>query len=131
RADSFVVETNIHYPTESSLIGDGMRKIIPLGVELAQAIGAYGWRQSQHLLNRIKQQVRTIAQISASKSPKVKAGLPAAYQKLLNRAGLILRRAQSLQNEAETEGASLEVMCLSGELTHWMKLTKQVCETAS
>lgn len=28
RADSFVVETNIHYPTESSLIRDGLRKII-------------------------------------------------------------------------------------------------------
>ena len=26
RADSFVVETNIHYPTESSLIADGLRK---------------------------------------------------------------------------------------------------------
>ena len=24
RGDSFVVETNIHYPTESSLIGDGL-----------------------------------------------------------------------------------------------------------
>ena len=29
RADSFVVETDIHYPTESSLIGDGMRKFRP------------------------------------------------------------------------------------------------------
>jgi len=28
RADSFVVETDIHYPTESTLIGDGMRKIM-------------------------------------------------------------------------------------------------------
>ncbi len=130
RADSFVVETNIHYPTESSLIGDGMRKIIPLCVELAQAIGAYGWRQSQHLLKRIKQQVRTIAQISASKSPKVKAGLPAAYQKLLDRARLYLRRAQTLKTEAEAEGASWDVMTLSVELAHWIQLTTQVCETA-
>lgn len=30
RADSFVVETNIHYPTESSLIWDGVRKFVPL-----------------------------------------------------------------------------------------------------
>ncbi|QDT78622.1 hypothetical protein Mal35_20710 [Gimesia maris] len=29
RADSFVIETNIHYPTESSLLYDGLRKIIP------------------------------------------------------------------------------------------------------
>ena len=28
RADSFVMETNIHYPTESSLIRDSLRKIM-------------------------------------------------------------------------------------------------------
>ena len=35
RADSFVIETNIHYPTESSLIWDGVKKMIPLCVALA------------------------------------------------------------------------------------------------
>ena len=30
RADSTVVDTNIHYPTESSLIYDGLRKVIEL-----------------------------------------------------------------------------------------------------
>jgi IS5 family transposase len=61
RADSFVVETDIHYPTESTLIGDGLRKIIPLCVDLAQQIGASGWRQHEHRLKRIKQHIRTIA----------------------------------------------------------------------
>src|SRR4249920_3070785 len=28
RGDTFVVETNIHYPTESTVIGDGLRKIV-------------------------------------------------------------------------------------------------------
>ena len=79
-----------------------MRKIIPLCVDLANQIGQPGWRQSKHLLKRIKEHVRTIAQISASKSPKVKAGLPAAYQQLLDRADLILERATSLQKQAET-----------------------------
>ena len=36
RGDTFVVETNIHYPTESTLIGDGLRKVIAVAVELAQ-----------------------------------------------------------------------------------------------
>lgn len=130
RADSFVVETDIHYPTESSLIEDGMRKIIPLSVELAQTIGAYGWRQSKHLLKRIKQHVRTIAQISASKSPKVKVGLPSAYEDLLKRARRLLRRAETLKNEAEAKGGSLEVLVLSGELARWIGLTQQVCDTA-
>ena len=32
RGDSFVVETNIHYPTDSSLIADGLRKVLGLAV---------------------------------------------------------------------------------------------------
>jgi hypothetical protein len=130
RADSFVVETDIHYPTESTLIGDGMRKIIPLCVDLAQEIGASGWRQRAHWLKRIKQHVRTIAQISVSQSPKVKAGLPSAYQKLLKRAATLLERAKDLQNQVEAAAFSLEAVLLSGELAHWIGLTQQVCDTA-
>ena len=33
-ATRFVVETNIHYPTESSLIGDGLRKVVTLAARL-------------------------------------------------------------------------------------------------
>jgi hypothetical protein len=130
RADSFVVETDIHYPTESSLIADGMGKIIPLCVELATAIGATGWRQSEHLHKRIKKQIRTIAQISASKSPKVKAGLSAAYQELLERAGTILDRAKALKTQAETAPFSVDAVLLAGELAEWIELTQQVCGTA-
>lgn len=130
RADSFVVETNIHYPTESSLIGDGMRKIIPLCVELAEEIGASGWRQSQHLLNRIKADVRTISQISASKSQKVKDGLPSAYKRLLERAAMILGRAKTLQKQGETAGFSITSLALSKQLLRWIELTDQVGDTA-
>lgn len=129
RADSFVVETNIHYPTESSLIGDGMWKIIPLCAKLAEEIGASGWRQSQHLLRRIKEDVRTISQISASKSPTVKDGLPSAYKRLLDRAATILGRAKTLQKQGETAG-SIGALALSKQLLRWIELTGQVCNTA-
>jgi hypothetical protein len=39
RADSFVAETNVHYPTEASLIRDGLRKILGLGAPLAARWG--------------------------------------------------------------------------------------------
>src|SRR5438477_1838991 len=48
RGDTFVVETNIHYPTESTLIGDDLRKILPLAAEIAAANGLEGWRQHEH-----------------------------------------------------------------------------------
>lgn len=130
RADSFVVETNIHYPTESSLIGDGVRKIIPLCIALAADIGQSGWRQSKHLLKRVKEHVRTIAQISGSKSPHAKAGLGPAYERLLDRVGLILKRAKTLQEQGETDGVSISSLALVKDLRRWIELTEQVCDTA-
>jgi IS5 family transposase len=130
RADSFVVETDIHYPSESTLIGDGMGKIIPLCADLAGEIGQPGWRQSRHLLKRIKEHVRTIGRISASKSPKTKATLAPAYQRLLDGAAKILDRARALQKQAETGRVSLDSLTLSAQLQRWAELTAQVCDTA-
>jgi IS5 family transposase len=130
RADSFVVETDIHYPTESSLIGDGMRKIIPLSAKLAAELGSTIWRQHKNELKKIENGIRHIAKISSSKSPQAKAKLKAAYKQLLQRAEKSLNRTKDLQKEAERARFSLELSCLSAELDHWITLTTQVCSTA-
>jgi hypothetical protein len=130
RADSFVVETDIHYPTESSLIVDGMGKIIPLCGDLAAEMGQQGWRQRKHLHKKVKEFARTIAQIAASKSPKVKTGIAPAYQRLLERVKLILDRAKLLQTQAESGASSKDALILSAQLKHWIELTGQVCDTA-
>jgi hypothetical protein len=52
-----------------------LRKLIPLCAELAPLLGEPGWRQATHLKKKAKQLVRGVAQISASKSPRVQATL--------------------------------------------------------
>ena len=42
RCDSFVVATDVHYPTDSSLIGDGLRTILPTAQRLAGLLGVAG-----------------------------------------------------------------------------------------
>jgi len=54
RCDTFVVETNVHYPTESSLIGDGLRKVVTLAARLAGEEELPGWRQHEHWLHKVK-----------------------------------------------------------------------------
>ena len=130
RADSFVVETDIHYPTESTLIWDGVRKIIPLCMRLSAELGVPGWRQSKHLTKRIKACVRAISQISSSRSPKVKAALPGAYERLLQRVKQLIVRAEILQIKAAKYGSNPRVLLRSQELQGWIALTNQVCSTA-
>jgi len=131
RADSFVVETNIHYPTESSLIVDGTRKIIELSVKLYGAYDIDGWRQHEHLLKKVKQTARQIARIGSRKGGNYKERLKKQYRKLLVRTSRIVTRAtemcETLQNEYE-----LDMRTISGiaEMKVFIERTEQVCGTA-
>jgi IS5 family transposase len=42
RVDTTVVETNIHYPTDSSLLGDGVRVLIRTMKKITQIVGEAG-----------------------------------------------------------------------------------------
>ena len=96
RADSFVVETNIHYPTDSSLIVDGIGKIIELSEPLATSRGLSGWRQHAQLLKTVKSVARQIARIAAKKGPNYAERLKTQYVKLLKKSGRVLGRAKEL-----------------------------------
>ena len=130
RADSFVVETNIHYPSESSLIRDGVGKIIPLCKELAAELGESGWRQAKHLLTKVNYLARNISRVSASKNAHKKDALESLYGKMLDRVQLITERAKSLQERAETDGVSFQSLAKAQQLATWIDLTLQVCDTA-
>jgi transposase, IS5 family len=127
RGDSFVAETNIHWPTESSLIRDGLRKILPLGLTLAAALGQRGWRQHAHLLTKVNRLVRDIDRIAAKKGPHYEQRLKPKYRALLKLSGKLTQRAWQLAAAAEShggDGATLE------ELRTFLQLTEQVRDTA-
>src|SRR6266516_6739459 len=44
RVDTTVVETNIHHPTDSSLLGDGVRELIRNMKKITQIVGEAGTR---------------------------------------------------------------------------------------
>jgi IS5 family transposase len=96
RGDSFVVATNIHYPTDSSLIGDGLGQVVSLAVHLADLRGVPGWRQHKYLLRQVKKQVRLINRIAAGKGKDVRTRLRDAYRELLDLADRIVARALEL-----------------------------------
>src|SRR5271167_2389777 len=95
RGDTFVVETNIHYPTESTLIQDGLGKVVSLAAALAEAHGLPGWRQHEHLLRNVKEIVRQISRAARAKS-KGADRLKPGYRRLLTLAEDLLQRARDL-----------------------------------
>jgi IS5 family transposase len=141
RGDTFVVETNIHYPTESTLIGDGLRKIVNLAAELAAAKGLGGWRQGKHVLKKIRHLVRKIGQAARAKgqgADRLKPG----YQKLLELAKDLLQRARRLLRTVgfapdqsaftldKVKSGLVPVTAPAEEILHYVILTETVCDNA-
>jgi IS5 family transposase len=130
RADSFVVETNIHYPSESSLILDGVRVILQLCILLATQFGLTGWRQHDHLLKKVKRIARNIQRISSRKGPDYQKRLKKQYQELLKHTTKILRRARGLIEDLQLlRLGPLELGQLK-QLSTFIQRTEQVCNTA-
>jgi len=66
--DSFVLETDVHFPTDINLLFDAMRKTIVLILSLSDALGLSGWRQGNYLLKKVKKLFRKAQKLKASTS---------------------------------------------------------------
>lgn len=127
RGDSFVVETNIHWPTESSLIRDGVRKIITICVAIGAGLDLRGWRQHSHLLSKVKRVAREIDRIAAKKGANYQERLKPKYRTLLKLSGKVVKRARKLLAEVESRGWDT---ALVAELRVYLERTEHVRETA-
>lgn len=130
RADSFVMETNIHYPTESTLIRDGVRKIIEACVALAAEYGLEGWRQHAHLQKQIKRTSRDIDRIATKKGPNYQQRLRREYGKLLQQSGRIVRRARTLCEQLGLAEATAADVFARDSLQAYIARTERVQQTA-
>ena len=130
RGDSFVVETNIHWPSESSLIRDGVRRIIAICLPIATALGQRGWRQHAHLLTKVQHLARDIDRIASKKGSNYESRLQTKYRELLKVSGQLTRRARELVKAAEAADAAAVDAANIEELRDILQLTERVRDTA-
>ena len=130
RADTFVAETNIHYPTESSLIRDGLRKVLSLCVAIAAILGLSGWRQHKHLERKVRKLAAKIDRLARRKSSGSEVAMQRRYRELLGLARTLLSRAAVREAIALQGKGDPELEAMDRELEIFMERTRQVCETA-
>jgi IS5 family transposase len=98
RVDTTVVETNIHYPTDSSLLGDGVRVL----TRVMQKVGAVAGAAGTKLRNRtrsVKLRVLAIARASRNKTEKGQQKMKQAYGKLLEATSRVVGQAKKFSQE--------------------------------
>ncbi len=98
RVDTTVVESNIHYPTDSSLLGDGVRVLTRSMHKITDLAGAVGARLRDRSRS-VKWRVLEIARAARGKAPPSRDKLKAAYNSLLQATGRVVGQAKRFSKE--------------------------------
>jgi len=116
--DSFVVETDVHYPTDTNLLFDAMRKMISLLAIICSEVGITAWRQSHHNILKIKRLLRSVQKLrhstSKDKAKRQKRAefIIAKHQNYINVCqGFVIRIKETIRILRE-----LEILSMSQEL---------------
>jgi len=125
RCDSFVVETDVHYPTDISLLFDATRKVIELSARLSADQGLSDWRQYAYNVRHLKRHLRaaqsTKHRTARSEAQKEKndARVTAAHASYLEVAQGYLNKAR--QTLARTAGGGIESLAAKIEIETFIK----------
>lgn len=98
RLDTTVVETDIHYPTDSSLLGDGVRVLTRTMKRIAKIAGRAGTRLRDRT-RTVGYRVREIARASRSRVAQGQEKLKVSYRKLLYHTARVLGQAKRFAEE--------------------------------
>jgi IS5 family transposase len=101
RVDTTVVETDIHYPTDSSLLGDGVRVLTRAMKRMAEVAGRAGTRLRDRT-RAVGYQVRQIARASRSRMAQGQERLKSSYGKLLYHTARVVGQAKRFAEEVAT-----------------------------
>jgi IS5 family transposase len=132
RVDTTVVETNIHYPTDSSLLGDGVRVLIRVMKRVAAVAGNVG-TQLRDRTRSVKRRVLAIARASRNKTESGKKKLKQAYVGLLEATSRVVGQAKKFAQEiaAGIKRGNRKVLCKARrQLDEMIPLVQQVMRQA-
>ena len=99
RVDTTVVETNIHHPTDFSLLGDGVRVLIRTMKKITRIVGEAGTRLRDRSRS-VKLRVLDIARAARSKAKQGQEKLKRAYGQLLNSTGRVAGQAKASRRKS-------------------------------
>jgi len=132
RLDTTVVETNIHYPTDSSLLGDGVRVLTRTMRKITKIAGEVGAKLRDRSRS-VKLRLFEIARIARAKGPLNRDRLQQRYRRLLNTTSRVVGQAKRFSKEI-SEGVKrstdvLQQIALEGlrkELDRMVPLVRRV-----
>ena len=134
RGDSFVVETDVHFPTDINLLLDAVRKTIETCADLCQVCELTEWRQSAYHVRQFKKSYRRVQRLKHSRSQdEAKRSARAeeiqeAHRSYLEQAEGYLTRARETRRRLHSECGLPTIMLseLDAYLVHAERQSDQI-----
>lgn len=134
RVDTSVVESNIHYPTDSSLLGDGVRVLSrSLGRIAAQC--KQGTLEVVNHARAVKYRLLEISRAAKSLTLANQERMKQSYEKLLALTRAVARQAGEVierweKGKLRMTGSLLSVEIQVGQIKHFLPLVEKVIHQA-
>lgn len=136
RADTFVLQKNVHHPTDTNLLYDGCRRIIALSKKIADQFTIAGWRKNGHWKHQVKTSYRKISKVARSRAADRDQRLKALYSVMIDQARQIMAKADGTLSALDQKlGADGRCLCqywkgYVGELQYFIAGTEYVIDLA-
>src|ERR1039457_5793628 len=98
RVDTTVVETNIHYPTDSAMLGDGVRVLTRIMRQITEVAGDMG-EKVRDRQRSVGHRLIESGRASRGRGPQVQKKLEQGYRKLLGSTGQVVAQAKRFSQE--------------------------------
>jgi transposase, IS5 family len=127
RSDSFVVETDVHYPTDINLLFDALRKMITLTARLCEDYEISDWRQYQYnirqakRLMRVAQRKKRYSGRTDEQKEKNKKEMKRAHQEYIQLGQFFVDKMEITLSEIQGKGLHQisDIICLE-QIKHFM-----------
>jgi IS5 family transposase len=130
RVDTTVIESNVHYPTDSSLLGDSIRVLTRSLSKIAKECKPGALEVIEHS-RAVKYRLLEISRAAKSKTEAGRARIRASYQKLLGVTRSVVRQSQQAlerlkKGRLPVVGSKLAVFTQMAQLEHFLPLAEKV-----
>jgi transposase, IS5 family len=123
RLDTTAYETNIHHPTDSSLLWDSYRTLARLMRDARDEMRAMGLMHRFHT-KKVRKLALYISRNSHKKEKGVQRKIKSTYRKLIERVTWIVSVGETAMKLLS--GWNIEVMAVKAELKHYLPITEKI-----
>lgn len=134
RVDTTVVETHIHYPTDSTLLGDGVRVLTRTMKQIEREAGKVGTRLRSRLRS-VKYRLIEISRTAKQRGEQAQEKIKDSYERLMGTVHQVLSQAKTFVEEvscgikqATTPLGDIRLKACVEHLKHFSQLTERVLE---